>query len=153
MELELAVALTCATAGCRVRYVDDGATGETRYSSAMQDRIKIRPYDLVAVDRGSEPPQTVWRWRHGIVTDLDGATAFVERNVTQREPGDPRRGTEMLRVPDWLREQVRPGVVVYDADHESILDLASDAGPLHPDRVRAAFAQIEATYASLGDRQ
>ncbi len=69
----------------------------------------MRPGDLVALDGDV----VVWRWWHGTVTSLDGAMAHVERNVTQREDGDPRRAAIPVAVPDELAADVEVGTVVY----------------------------------------
>lgn len=41
----------------------------------------------------------MWRWWGGVVTAVDGATATVERHVTQRQQGDPRTAGVEVHAP------------------------------------------------------
>jgi DNA-directed RNA polymerase specialized sigma24 family protein len=87
MDLSLALAVACDDDGCDIEHLD-GGTARAAWSDAVRNTIKVRPGDLVAVD-GSE---IVWRWWGGTVVAVDGETATIERNVTQRDAGDPRTG-------------------------------------------------------------
>lgn len=97
MNLSLALALACDDGGCDIEALDGGQR-RARWSDAVRDTIKVRPGDLVAVDAD----EVVWRWWGGTVIAADGATATVERNVTQREPGAARTGRIEVDVPDEL---------------------------------------------------
>jgi DNA-directed RNA polymerase specialized sigma24 family protein len=102
MNLSLALATACDDGGCDIERLDGGRARAT-WSDAVRNTIKVRPGDLVAVD-GSE---IVWRWWGGTVVSVDGDRATVERNVTQREPGDPRTAGVEIDVPEDL--DVAPG--------------------------------------------
>ena len=98
MTLSLAIAIACDSDGAEVEHLEDGARRRARWSAAVRDTIKVRPGDLVAVD-GSE---VVWRWWGGTVTAIADGVAVVERNVTQRGEGDPRRARSDVDVPEDL---------------------------------------------------
>ncbi len=156
MELELAIAVTCEPAGCQVRYLEGGETSLVRYGASVQDRIKIRPGDLVAVDSTAQPPAVVWRWWQGRVERTEGATAVVSRKVNAPRPGDPECAEQPMPVPAWLAGSVADGDTVYHSGHSGkerrIVDLARYGAPLHPERVRSeAFPGILATYACMQD--
>src|SRR3712207_2422344 len=76
MELSLAVAEACGPTTCDIRLVTGGLL-TARYGERVQDRIKVRPGDLVAVDGSVEPPAVVWRWWHGTIERLAGDRAAV----------------------------------------------------------------------------
>lgn len=97
MDLSLAIAGACDDAGCTIEPLEGGSRRAT-WSDAVRDTIKVRPGDLVAVD-GAE---VVWRWWGGTVVAVDGGTATVERNVTQRADGDPRTARVEVDVPEDL---------------------------------------------------
>jgi RNA polymerase sigma-70 factor (ECF subfamily) len=98
MNLSLALAVACDDDGCDIEHLDGGGRRAT-WSDAVRNAIKVRPGDLVAVDGD----QVVWRWWGGTVVSVDaGGGAMVERNVTQREDGDPRTGSARVDVPDDL---------------------------------------------------
>jgi hypothetical protein len=105
MHLTLALALTCDDDGCDVERLD-GGTRRCTWSDAVRDTIKVRPGDLVAVDGTA----VVWRWWGGTVVAVDGTTASVQRNVTQRADGDARTATVDVDVPDDLDVAVGDGV-------------------------------------------
>jgi RNA polymerase sigma-70 factor (ECF subfamily) len=98
MDLNLAIAVACDDDGCAIEHLDTGARARAVWSDAVRNTIKVRPGDLVAVDGG----RVMWRWWGGTVVALgsDGdASATVERNVTQREPGDARTARVDVDVP------------------------------------------------------
>ena len=70
MNLELAIVLACNKAGCRVTLVKDNLPIEARYSSLVQDRIKIQPEQMVAIDMNANPPEIVWRWLRAAIVEL-----------------------------------------------------------------------------------
>ena len=94
MDLSLALAVACDDDGCDIDLLDGGSRRAT-WSDAVRNTVKVRPGDLVAVD-GSE---VVWRWWGGTVVAVDGETATIERNVTQRDAGDPRTGRIDVHAP------------------------------------------------------
>ena len=62
MELELGIVESCDGCGCRVRLLGQAGTLSVTYSAAVQDRIRIRQGDLVAVNLAASLPEIVWRW-------------------------------------------------------------------------------------------
>ncbi len=62
MQLKLATVISCGPSGCQVAPLDGGPVFETRYSALVQDRVKIRPGQLVAVDMAPVVPEVAWRW-------------------------------------------------------------------------------------------
>jgi RNA polymerase sigma-70 factor (ECF subfamily) len=97
MDLSLGLAVACDDDGCDVEPLDGGAR-RCSWSDAVRNTIKVRPGDLVALDGDV----VVWRWWGGSVVAVDGTTASVRRNVTQREAGDPRAAMVDVHVPDDL---------------------------------------------------
>lgn len=148
MELELAVALACGPEGCRVRYVERDASAAVAYADQVRDRIKVRPGDLVAVDRTTEPARLVWRWWHGRVEAVAGDRITVSRNVTQAGPDEPRRGPVDVVLGDAWRGQVAPGDhVYYGGEAKAVLDVARAGLPSQPKRLREEhFPAIRAAY-------
>lgn len=98
MTLTLALAVASDDDGCDIEQLNGGAHERAAWSAAVRNTIKVRPGDLVAVDGG----EVVWRWWGGIVVAVDGDTATVERNVTQREAGDARTARMVVEVADDL---------------------------------------------------
>lgn len=121
MHLSLALADACDDDGCDIEPLDGGRR-RVAWSDAVRNTIKVRPGDLVAVD-GDE---VVWRWWGGTVVGVDGGTATVERNVTQRADGDPRRAQIEMDAPDEL--DLAPGDRVWfgaDGDRKVIVAAGS----------------------------
>ncbi len=147
MNLELAVAESCGPRTCRVRSVADGAEIEAAYAAPVQDRIKVRSGDLVAVNHGTHPPEVVWRWWHGRVERVLGDRAAVSRNHTQPTPEPSRRRTDELPLAPGLAGQLRAGDTVFFGGSEPrVLDIARDGMPANPDLLRASFPAIVAAY-------
>ena len=116
-EYVLGVATSCGPQSCQVILVD-GGDGEFRYSAAMQDTIKVRPGDLVALDAAAG--EVVYRWWRGTVDRVEDGRAEVRRNVTQRKPDDPRQGTKWVEIPSELAADVAPGVEVHFSADEVV---------------------------------
>lgn len=149
MQLEFGVARECRSDGCQVQRLDGSGT-ETRYAPPVQDRIKVRPGDLVAVDLDSEPPRIVWRWWHGTVEAVAGERAHVSRYVSQNSAGGPRRASRELVISENLIGQVRPGDTVYFND-AGVIDVARNGLPANAGRLRAEqFPEVVAAYAGGG---
>jgi hypothetical protein len=102
MDLSLAIAVSCDQDGADVERLDDGTRHRARWSDAVRDTIKVRPGDLVAVDAD----EVVWRWWGATVTGLDDGVVEIERNVTQRDEGDPRTVRFDVEVPDEIEVEV-----------------------------------------------
>ena len=72
MDLELAIASACTDRGCQVQFVDSDARVDADYSELIvEHRITVSPGDLVVVDRGTSPPQVVFRLPLGQVERLE----------------------------------------------------------------------------------
>ena len=78
MKLELATVLACNKTGCRVVPLKDNSPIEARYSSLVQDRIKIQPEQLVAINTDTNPPEIVWRWIRAAVIELTADIVVVD---------------------------------------------------------------------------
>jgi hypothetical protein len=113
MKLELAVAETCLTSGCHVRLMRAGGSIQAAYSASVQDKIKVRPGDLVAVDTDGTTPEVVWRWWAGTVERVSAGTAVVSRNVTQSGPEHPRRASSELPLSPEVEGFVAAGDTVF----------------------------------------
>jgi hypothetical protein len=149
MQLELGIARECRPDGCRVQRMD-GAAIDARYATPVQDKIKVRPGDLVALDLESQPPHIVWRWWQGTVEEVAGTRARVSRNVSQSAPDAPRRASRDLALSEALAGQVRQGDTVYFGD-DGVIDIARDGLPANPERLRAErFPGVIAAYAGGG---
>jgi protein-L-isoaspartate O-methyltransferase len=87
MELQLAVVLSCTEAGCQVQFLDCDARVDAGYSAPMVDnQITVKPGHLVAVDRGADPLQVIFRWP-AIETERteDGFVLMEEGNPVDSE--------------------------------------------------------------------
>jgi len=104
-DIHLAIAVDCADDGALVAPLDSAPPTTARWSDAVRGTIKVRPGDLVAVRAG----EVVWRWWGGTVVSAHAGRATVERNTTQRAPGDPRTGRMDLDVPPELEGSIGAG--------------------------------------------
>jgi translation initiation factor IF-1 len=149
MQLELSIALTCGPESCRVRNVESGAEVEARYASAVQDRIKIRPGDLVVIDAGVEPPQAVWRCWVGTVKIVHHDRVVVALGA----PGHDRGQVVEAPMAPALRGRIQPGATVFvthAGGAASLLDVAPDGVPSAPAQLREAlFPKVIAVYSAM----
>jgi hypothetical protein len=141
MQLELATVISCTPDGCRVTPVADGPAFETRYSALVQDRVKIRPGQLVAVDMEPPVPEVAWRWYQAQVVE-PGADLVI---VAERE-----RQLNAARVPG-LETTAGAGDVLWVTGMEGVWELhdrVAAGKPAHPARLRErVFPRIEALLA------
>lgn len=142
--LRLAVAAKCGPDGCDVEELGTAHTRAARYSDAVRNTIKIRPGDLVALDATTNPPQVVWRWWSGTVEAVDDERATVSRNVTQREPGDDRRGSTDVDLPDEFRGSLSTGDRVWFGDEDGRKVVVAVASPELRERVSDRLPDIKA---------
>ena len=141
MDLTWAIALSCATAGCRVQLLDDNQLIETRYAQPVQDTIKIRPGQLVIVDQSTTPPETVWRLFAMQVT------AINHSEVTLLDLA--RGGTQGAPLPALIDQSFAVGDAVV-AGVNQLFDRVVDGKPAHPDQLLAALKPtIVATYENI----
>jgi hypothetical protein len=83
MHLELATVISCDPSGCRVMLVSGGPVIETRYSAMVQDRVKIRPGQLVALDMEPAIPEVAWRWYPARVVKPGESMVIVQERERQ----------------------------------------------------------------------
>ncbi len=146
MDLELAVAESCGATSCRVRSLS-GSVLDARYAALVQDRIKVRPGDLVAVNRAAQPPEVVWRWWHGRIERVEGDRAEVSRNHTQPTMAHSRRRTEAMAVAPELAGHLRVGdTVFFGPEPVGVLDVAREGMPTHPERLRVLLPEVVSAY-------
>ncbi|MEZ4735855.1 MAG: sigma-70 family RNA polymerase sigma factor [Caldilineaceae bacterium] len=141
MELTWGIALSCATAGCRVQLVEDAQIIETRYAQPVQDNIKIRPGQLVVVDQSVTPPETVWRLFHMQITALTEDEAVLWDTA--------RGGEKRVPLPALIEQPLRPGDAVW-AGINQVCDRVVEGKPAHPTALLAALKPtIVATYENI----
>lgn len=91
MQLELATVISCDSTGCRVAPVTGGPAFQTRYSRLVQDRVRILPGQLVAVDREPAVPEVAWRWYRARMVEPGERQVIVQDRERQlaaaRVPG------------------------------------------------------------------
>ena len=139
MDLQLAIASSCTSTGCQVQFLDSDLRVNADYSDPVRDHgIVIRPGDLVPVDRGSNPPQAVFRW----------ARAEVERRVHDGGIlicGEWAHAQPLTRA-EGLETEIAAGDEVFVANGE-VHDVCIDGRPGNPEHLQAAFfPAIEAMY-------
>jgi len=141
MELTWAIALSCATAGCRVQLLDSTEPIETRYAQPVQDTIKIRPGQLVIVDQSTTPPETVWRLFAMQVTAInDGEVTLLDL---------ARGGEKTMPLPTLFDQPLSVGDRVWTGV-DQVYDRVVDGKPGHPDTLLAALKPtIVATYETI----
>jgi SAM-dependent methyltransferase len=147
MDLCLAVAVSCTDESCRVQFLESQAAIDAPRSEPMVEHgITVRPGDLVAVDRGADPPQVVYRWpsieakrtEGGYALTKDGGPVDPDR---LRAEGYPRIREMYGRMS--VAAQVDPRQVVergYDRIADQFLAMVEDEPPAH--------AQVRARYTS-----
>lgn len=129
MKLELAIVLACNKIGCRVVPLKNNSPIETRYSSLVQDRIKIQPEQLVAINTDTNPPEIVWRWIRAAVIEL-AADIIVVDDVK----GHPAKVSLVADLP--LTLELGDEVWACSTGHAcEIHDIILDGKPPHPNRL------------------
>jgi hypothetical protein len=139
MDLQLAVASSCTGTECQVQFLDSDVRVNAGYSEPVIDYgIVVRHGDLVAVDRGSSPPQVVFRW---VLTEVerrvDGGGILTDRACAHSQP---------LTQAEGLETEIAVGDKVFVAYGE-VHDVCIGGRPGNPERLQAAFfPTIEAMY-------
>lgn len=146
LDLHAGIATSCDPEGCLVRLLGSGATVRARYSPLVLNRIKIRPDQLVAIDTASTPT-VVYRWFLGRVEAVERESIAVRRCNAAGEPTCPDR---LDRLPAPAGLAIVPGDRVFytPGDGGRLWDKAQKGVPANLARIRRAFPQIEALYAS-----
>lgn len=129
MKLELAIVFACNKTGCRVSLVKGNSTIEAVYSSLVQDRIKIQPQQLVAIDMKANPPEIVWRWVRAAVIELSD-NIIVVGDIK----GHPAKVSLVPDLPMMLEIDDEVWACSTGRDNE-IHDIILDGKPTHPNRL------------------
>ncbi len=144
MQLELATVISCGPSGCLVTPLAAGPAFETRYSALVQDRVKIRPGQLVAVDMQPEVPEVAWRWYQARVVDPDDTLVIVQ----ERE-----RQLAAAQVPG-LETDSSAGDFLWITGMDGVWELHDrvvEGKPAQPSRLREkVFPRIEALLSQSG---
>lgn len=145
LDLELAIVSACTDEEFQVRLLSSKANSAdaiTTYRSApmIEHNIIVLPEHLVAVDRGVEPPQIVFRWGCTEVTRVEGEHLFAEKSCG---------GDRFLTLVEGLDVTIKPGDEVYIA-FGKVYDICIGGRPAHPDHLRArSFPQIQEMYRKM----
>ncbi|HEY8600999.1 MAG TPA: hypothetical protein VIL85_21370 [Thermomicrobiales bacterium] len=143
MHLILARAIDCSIDSCRVQLLDDGSVIDAPLSPLMiQIGTRIRPEMLVALDRGATPPEIRWRFETRPVEALAGDR--ITLHGRQFRFTDARPVAEQatpIRVGDTVVAGSTDG-----GDTLEVYDTVENGRPRHPERLEAAYPQIEAAY-------
>jgi hypothetical protein len=129
VKLELAIVLACTKTGCRVVPLKDNSPIEARYSSLVQDRIKVQPEQLVAFDTDTNPPEIIWRWLRAAVIELTADIIVIDDMQ-----GHPAKVTLVSDLPLTLTLDDEVWTCGTGHDFE-IHDIILDGKPTHPDRL------------------
>ena len=129
MKLELAIVLSCTKTGCHVAPLKNNSHINVRYSSLVQDRIMIRPEQMVAVNTDTNPPEIVWRWLRAAVIDL--TTDII---VVDDMQGHPAKVSLVSELPLTLTVDDEILTCGTGQDFE-IHDIIVDGKPTHPKRL------------------
>ena len=141
MDLQLAIALSCTDAGCQVHLLDEKSRLDAAYSEPVVEYgIIVRPGDLVAVNRETDPPQVVFRWALAAVEQVEGERIFIDTPCS--------RGRPMVRA-EGLEADIAAGDKVFTANGQ-VHDISVDGRPDNPERLRLAFfPHIRAMYQKM----
>jgi hypothetical protein len=141
--LDFAIALACNESGCQVRPIGSQETLAASYAPEVLNKVKIRPGQLVAINRQAETPEIVWRWYCTVVTTPGQDELIVDDRgcrqlLARRAPGFEADLAEGEKV--WVGGQ---GGGSWEA-----LDRVSPEGELsQPERSREyAFESIQKYY-------
>jgi hypothetical protein len=149
MNLKLALVVAPGQTDCTIRWLDQDTLITARYSAAVQDRIKIRPSQLVAVDTEAATPTVMWRWFRGRVEYRQEDYVVVNNRLYQPSHHHP---ISVVRLPDVVAEDVQVGDEVFYTtnDDGAVADTIEEGHPAHPERIGAdLFPAIAAVYAEM----
>src|SRR5512136_2842827 len=95
MDLQLALALACTDTGCQAHWLDAEACFDAVYAEPVVEYgIVIRPGDLVAVNRATDPPEVVFRWVLASVERVEGEHIFIDTPSSRDRPMARAEGLE-----------------------------------------------------------
>ena len=78
MNLQLALVRSCSETGCSVAPLDRKSSIDVNFSNLVQDRIRISPGHLVALNTEKTPPEIVWRWIQTVVLEIKPDAVVVD---------------------------------------------------------------------------
>src|SRR5512136_1229768 len=129
MDLQLALALACTDTGCQAHWLDAEACFDAVYAEPVVEHgIVIKPGDLVAVNRATDPPKVVFRWVLATVERVEGEHIFIDTPSS--------RGQPMVHAGGW-EASISAGDKVFTA-YGQVHDISVDGRPATPERLRAA---------------
>lgn len=143
MQLTLARTLACTVDSCRVQLLDDDSVIDAPLAPLMiQHGTRIRPEMIVALDRSATPPEIRWRFETRPVEALSGDRITLLGRQFQFTDARPAAEQAIpIRVGDTV---VARSAGTNDA--LEIYDTVENGRPNHPERLEAAYPQIEAAY-------
>jgi hypothetical protein len=153
MMLRLALVSRSDEQGCDVRWMDEEGLHAVGYSAPVQNRVKIRPGQLVAVDMEATPPAIVWRWFRGPVVYRVEDYVVVNNRVYQTGFRFP---ISVVRIPEAVEVEVGLDDEVFHSHGPDgvVIDTVVDGRPAHPARIAAdLFPALEETYAEIRARE
>jgi len=109
--------------------VKGNATIEAVYSTLVQDRIKIQPQQMVAIDMTTNPPEIVWRWLRAAVIEISTGITVVDD--MQGHPAEVKITPDL---PLMLELDDEVWACSTGSDYE-IHDIILDGKPTHPNRM------------------
>ena len=130
MNLALAFVHSCGKSGCQVKLLDDNSLIDTRYTLQMQDRIRVRPGQLVVIDRQSQPVRTVFRLYRSKVVAIESGQIYVERSFVGWYKIQPKYAATLA---EGLSLDLKVGDEVWGRD--VIFDKVEDGKPKDPKRL------------------
>ena len=143
MDLTLARAIACSAEGCRVQLLVDDSVIDAPLAELMRRHgTRVRPGQIVALDRSVTPPEIRWRFGVNPVEALAGDRATLRGRhfrLIDARPDDER--ATPIRVGDTV--VVRSGRVGNELE---VYDTVAGGRPRHPERLEADFPRIQAIY-------
>ena len=129
MNLKLAIVKSCSETGCRVITLDSNSPLNVNYSKLVQDRIKIRPGQMVALNTETNPPEIVWRWIRTAVFELTADVIVVDDMQ-----GHPAQVSRVNELPLILSENDEVWACSTGSNFE-VHDIIMDEKPTKPNRL------------------
>lgn len=136
MNLELAVTVSCIDTGCQVKLVNGDEVTDTKYSNLVQDRIRIEPHQLVAVDTSLLIPEIMWRWLRASVVEVNKSSVGI-----QSESGRVDFASRVSQLDLNLSIGDEVWFCKTDQDLE-VHDQIVDGKPSHPDQLLEYISPI-----------
>ena len=143
MNLELALTKSCTDMDCMVKLLKSGDEIEAKYSALVQNRIKIQPQQLVAIDTSLQTPEIIWRWINAIVIEVNDNSVGIKGST-----GKTDFASRVTRLP--LNLSIGDEVWFCSTDQDlEVHDLSIDGEPVHPRQLLKYITPIiERVYAT-----